>query len=177
MTLDVAAMRQHVTTPLEDDALGRLIAAAYEAIADRIGADTSRGELLHGVGDLLMLSRRAVSVESITEVHGTFTLQLDEDDYELRPGGRTLRRLVTGTNPSYRWRWRNDVRYTPQVGDSDRDRVAVDLVKLEADYQPGLTGERTGDHQITIAANSVFNYAIERDAILNTLYGPPLVLL
>lgn len=177
MALTVEQLRQHIDTPLEDDALERLLAAAYEAIADRVGEDAERGELLSARGDLLMLARRAASIESVTEIHGSATLELDEDDYELRPGGRTLRRLLTGTNPAYCWRYRNDVRYTPHVGDADRDRVAIALVGLDSGYQPGLTGERVGDHQVTFAANSVFNYEIERQSILDSLYGEALVLL
>lgn len=176
MTLDVAAMRQHVTTPLEDDALGRLITAAYEAIDARIGAEGDTGELLHGVGDLIMLARRAAAITSITEVRGTTELDLAADDYELRPGGRSLRRLATGTNPAYRWRGRNDVRYTPMVTEADRDRVAIALVKLDADNQPGVVSERLGEHSVAYAQGDQ-TYAREREAILNSLYGETLVLL
>lgn len=176
MTLDVTAMRQHVTTPLEDDALGRLVTAAYEAIDDRIGAAGDAGELLHAAGDLLVLSRRAESITAITEIRGPTSLALDEDDYELRPGGRTLRRLASGTNPAYRWRGRNDVRYTRFVGEADRDRVAIALVKLDSESQPGVVSERLGDHSVAFGQGAA-TYTDERAAILDSLYGETLVLL
>lgn len=166
MALDVAAMRGHVTTSLGDDELELLIDAAYADIAKRYGPTGSIVEHRRGQeGPVLMLAHRAASVTAVVEDDTTLAV----DDYELRPGGRLLQRKVDGTNPSTYWRGYVEPTYVNAITDAERDRVAIALVKLDSGYQPGVTGERLGDHQITYAANSVFNYEIEREAILASL--------
>lgn len=159
MALSVSEVRGHVATQLGDDELGRLVASAYSSIAE-YAPDPMR-EFITGYGDLLMLSRPAGSVTAIVERGAT----VDADDYELI-GSHTVRRLCR------RWRGRIDVTYALALTDADRDRVALALVQLDLNYRPGVTGERLGDWQVTLAANSVFNYKIEREAVLESLFEP-----
>lgn len=165
MALDVSGVRGFVETSLGDTELGILVAAAYDAITERYGGAevTERRRGQRGV--VLMLAHRASEIDTITEDG----VALDADDFELRPGGRLVERKDDGPNPSSRWRGYVDVVYANAIADAQRDRVAVALVQLDVNNQPGMTGERLGDHQVTFAANSVFNYEIEREAILSSL--------
>lgn len=168
MTLDVDALRGHITTDLGDEALGLLLDAAYEAIDAVIGAGgaeeypTSVTEVITpGPGPLFMLSRPASVIASIEECDTA----LAADDYELITD-QMVRRLSDGTNPASRWRGRCIVTY--HVNDlASRDRVAIALINLDLDYTPGLQSERLGDHSIT--ANVLRSYDAERDAILASL--------
>ena len=175
MSLSVDTLRLHVSSKLGDVALQGLLDAAYEAIDNHLGVIGPVQELIlaSGNGPLLMLSRRALSITSVTEHETT----LAADDYELRSSGQMLYRLNTGTNPRRSWRAvRIDVTYAPYVDEAERDRVATELVKLDLNYKPGLVSEQIGDWQEQFARNDLFNYDTERDAILATL-GSPVMLL
>lgn len=178
--ITVEQLLEHVTTDLGEDALGRLLDAAYEAIEKAAGPGSDSdyasnvSELITpGPGDLVRLSKPATAVVTVTEG----TTDLAADDYELRASGQLLRRLSTGTNPRSRWCGRVDVTYTPVSDVNDRDRVAIALVKLDIDHQPGVQSETLGDHSITFASGGAGNsYAEQRAAILaslspNTLLG------
>lgn len=172
--LTIEELAEHVETGLDPDALALLLAAAYEAIDNHAGASGPVQELLTaGRGDLLMLSRRAASITTIIEND----IELDDTDWELRASGQMVRRLATGDNPARRWRGRIDVTYTALDDENERDRVAIALVKLDLSYQPGVTQETIGAWSQQFAANSVWNYELERAAILATLNASRLVLL
>lgn len=165
------SVREHVETTLGDEALQRLLDAAYETLDEYLGSDTGDyagtiTELLTPrVGDLLRLSRRALSVEAVTEG----TTELEADDYRLRPSGQVIQRLDTGTNPATCWRARADVRYTPLVDGAERDRVALALVKLDLNHDPGIVQETIGSWT-EMRGQQSGAYADERAAILAS-YG------
>lgn len=166
MTLTVADVRKHVTSPLEDPALQKLIDAAYEAIVQRAGAEGAVTDNLAGTsGPLLMLNRVASAITSVTE-NGTI---LDALDYQLRSSGRVLERLRSGPNPRYYWTGRVDVVYTPPSATAARDRVAIALVKLDVEHNPGRSSESIGDYAVSYADNSAMNYTLERESILESL--------
>ena len=168
MTLDVDGLRLHIVTGLDDEALTLKLAAAYEAIDEYLGTDTgSYSELLRQPsGDLLMLSRRASAITSITEGVN----ELAADDYELRASGQMVRRLYTGTYPANRWLGRVDVTYVPLADDNERDRVAIALVQLDLNFNPGLVAERVGDHAETYSAPQAdVGYQQQRAQILSSL--------
>jgi hypothetical protein len=169
MSLDVTALRQHIETELADEALARLLEAAYEAIDEAVGAAADVSEYFRVHGDLLLLSRRAESIASVTENDTA----LETDDYELRPSGLTLRRLDTGTNPRRHWHRRIDVTYRAYNDESERDRVAVELVKLDLAYSPGLVSQSIGawSETYTTGTGSSLDYAAERATILASLGG------
>lgn len=172
MALSVAQLKGHVQSSLGDTELTVLLNAAYDAITERYGPSGSITERRVGTsGPLLLLAHRASEVTAVVEDGTT----LAANDYALRPRGRQLERKDTGTNPGSRWRGYVDVTYVNGISDGQRDRVAIALVTLDVNYSPGLTGERLGDHQVTFAANSVFNYEIEREAILASLEPEELV--
>lgn len=167
MTLTVDALRGHIETGLGDDELGLLLDAAYEAIDLTVGPADSVSELLSaGSGDLLMLSRAAASITSVTECD----VELEADDYAL-VGDQVLRRVATGPNPRRAWTGRVEIAYVPVDDANERDRVAIGLVNLDLNYDPGLTAERLGDHTITYRSGggTTDSYAVEREELLATL--------
>lgn len=170
--LDVDGLRGHVTTDLDDEALGLLLDAAYEAIDAYAGTGAagdypaSLTELISpGPGDLLMLSRPAAGITSVIECDST----LAADDYELI-GAQMLRRLTTGTHPSSRWRGRVQPTYEPKADENERDRVAIALVNLDVNHSPGLVSEKLGDWAETHASGADGSYAAQRADILASLH-------
>lgn len=166
--LTVTEAREHLDTELGDEALERLLVAAYQDIADYAGTATSVSELLMpGSGELLRLSRRATAVTSVIE-RGT---ALADDDYQLR--AQTLERLATGTHPSSRWHGRVDVTYTPFDDEDRRDQAALALVRLDLNHNPGLMSQSLGAWSETYQNNATSSdYPAQRAAILATLDPP-----
>jgi hypothetical protein len=177
MTLSVEDLREHVSTTLGDDALQRLLDAAYETLDDYLGAidgdyDATQTEFLRSSGDLLRLSRRAMAIDAVVE--GTTTL--GDDDYRLSPSGSLLIRLGDGTNPRNCWYGRVEVRYIPLVDGAERDRVAIALVKLDLNHNPGSVQETIGSWSEQQSQGSE-SYATERSAILASYGASALVML
>ncbi len=169
--LTVDELRGHVTTDLDDTALGLLLDAAYEAIDIHAGTGGSEDypasiteRITAGPGDIVMLGRPASSVTSVIEHETT----LDADDYELI-NGQMLRRLPDGTNPATYWRRRMYITYTALSDENERDRVAIALVKLDTTSEPGLQSQRLGDWAETFETGEGSDYASQRAAILASL--------
>ena len=167
--LTATDLRGYVTTVLEDADLERLLSAAYEAIVAFAGPSGAATELVTPRGDLLMLAKRADSITSVSETVYGIATTLSTDDYEL-VGDQVVRRTNDGTHPYRCWRGRVTVTYTPLDDDENRDRVAIALVTQDLNHSPGVTGERLGDWQVSIATAT--DYVREREAILATLYPP-----
>lgn len=167
MSLSVADLRLLHASSLTDAALQTYLDAAYEAIDKYAGVQGPVQELLSasGNGPLLMLSNRAVTISSVIE-NG---VALSADDYALRSSGQMLYRLYDGTHRRRYWYGRVDVTYMPYLDAAERDRVAVELVKLDMNYSPGLTAQEIGDWSEQYARNDLFNYQTERLAILASL--------
>lgn len=169
MTLTVDQLREHVTSELSDEALQRLLDAAYGAIATRIGPAGDRVEQFYGGFRTIGLGRPTDSVSSVSETIGTTTTTLNANDYRLRPDGYTLERLATGTNPRWYWFGTIMVTSTPVGDDATRDEVAIDLCRLALNYNPGLTMEQVGSWTTQFVSSSIWNNAEEREAILGRL--------
>lgn len=170
--LTVDDLREHVTSSLGDDALEMLLGAAYEVIDDRVGSDADVTEVITaGPGPLLMLSRKASAIVSITEG----TTDLDPTDFSV--SGRTLWRLLDGANPQSWWRGRIQVTYTPAVNADRRDAAAVALVSLSLDTLDtgAAQSERIGDWSETFSSTSEVRQ--KRDDILAELSSTGLVLI
>lgn len=166
MILSLAEAREHVTTTLGDAALQRLLDRAEEDIIDVLGPPDSVQEYLHASGDIIMLSRRASAITTILEND----VELEDDDYELRANGQTIRRLRTGTTPSTCWRHRVDVTYVPD-DEGKRQGAQVALVKLDVDFAPGINRERIGEWEQEQASGGSqgVSYDDQRRAILASL--------
>lgn len=173
MALTVDQLREHVTSGLGDDALQRLLDAAYVAIAARIGASGTRTELAFGGFRTIALGRPASSVTGVTETVGTTTTTLNANDYRLRPDTYTVERLSTGTNSRWAWAGAVEVTYTAVDDDALRDSVAIDLVRLALTSNPGLTSETIGAWTEQYASNAQWNSTEEYQSILSRLESAP----
>ena len=175
--MDLTELKGRIpATNLGDEALQSLLDAALEAITARYGdiGDESV-DIRRPTGPSIRLSQRAQSIISVTEQPavgwgswGGRKVDLDVLDWQLRPGGAILERLPTGPNPAYRWRGRVEVHYWPVDDAAERDRVAVDLVKLDLNLQPGLIETSIGtwsEKSSKLAAS----YQTEREDILSSL--------
>lgn len=169
VALTIARLREFVTSSVSNSSLQILVDAAYLAIDDAIGPQGDVKEFFTVHGDLIMLSRRAVSITAVSENVRWAALALAADDYELRPSGQMLVRLRTGTNPRWYWQGRVDVTYRPPDDTANRVRVAIDLVKLDIATNPGLASQSIGTWAEAYTSNSAFNYALERQSILASL--------
>lgn len=166
--MDVETLREHVGPGPSDDVLERLLNAALQTITARYGEPAEEiSEHLHPVGSLVYLSHRTAAVTAVREG----TVLLDYSEYELAGGGKRLRRLDEDAEHTD-WRESIEVTYVPDADDAERDRVAIALVNLDLNYQPGMTGSTVGPWLEQYANNSAQNYKLEREIILNTMRQP-----
>jgi len=164
MPLSVSQFRAFNPAPdLTDEALLILLDAAAEAIVAEIGYPGATTDRFRPRGPLLMLSRPALSITSVTEDDTA----LAADDYELSPSGRILRRLDDGTSPRSYWYGWVDVAYLPRDDTATRQRVQRELVALDISHQPGLSSQSIGTWSETYSSGST--YAQQRSDILASL--------
>lgn len=168
-----AQFREHQATSLGDVPLQRLLDAAEVAIAARVGLLGTLTERRRGGGLFLYLSRRAGTLTTVTERYGdplgVSSVVLDGTDYTLLPDGLTLRREWTGTHPANRWAEDVVVASTAFDDTSERQRVAIGLVKLDLTHNPGLASETIGDWSESYVNGSAMNYEMERESLLSSL--------
>jgi hypothetical protein len=92
-------------------------------------------------------------------------IQLADDDYHILHGGRTLQRLIDGTNGRFFWAPLVRVTYTPIGDQAARDEATIKLVGLDLSYRGGLKSERAGDYSFTVSGDPT----ADREAILSNL--------
>ena len=170
MILTVAELRLLVTSSLEEPALQILLDAEEAAIIAAVGGTGEVTEHIQTNGyHRLVLGRPAGTIASLTEYIGGVATVLSTNDY--RADGYVLARLGRGTNPSWRWAPHVMVVYTPTADMADWKRVQLLLIKLDLDYQPGVTAETIGTWSTQTSNNSVWHYDLERATILASLSG------
>jgi hypothetical protein len=157
-------------TVLSDESLLILLDAAAQAIVREHGPSGATTERLSASGDLLMLSRPALTITTVVEDARWAPVTLAANDYSLSSSGQTLYRLSTGTNPRYYWSGRVDVTYTPFDDTAERQRVQRELVMLDIAFQPGLVSQSIGTWSETYTASGK-SYAEQRADILASLSG------
>ena len=172
MSLTVAQFREHVTSSLGDEAVQRLLDAAYESLVGALGPYEEDGSITEiitprSIGPLLMLSRRAESLSEVIEGDTT----LAADDYELRSSGNVVRRLDDGTNPASYWRNRVYVTYLPQSDLALRAIAQLELVRLEIAFNPLLVSQTIGSWTETYQQGK--SYPEQRADILAALSPQP----
>lgn len=168
--LTPAQFRQHVNTSVADPALQRLLDAAELAITGRVGALTAITERRRGGGSMLYFGRAIGTFTSITERTGDpigwTDVVLDATDYTLLSDARTVRREITGTHKAERWADDVTAVYTPLDDTAERQRVAIELVKLDLAHQPGLSGQSIGSWSESYAA---LDYTETRESLIASL--------
>lgn len=178
--LSVAQLEEHITTTLGDDALGRLLDAAEESIIERAGPAideylvTDTTERFAPRGPVLMLARRATDIVLVTEyAHLALPTTLAADDYELSSSGNLLRRVQGGTHSSDHWNPEVAVTYTPYTDAATRQRVQIELVKLDIAVNPGLSMQVVGSWTEQYQSKP---YSDLREEILASLHADPVVM-
>jgi hypothetical protein len=169
--LTIAQFRALAPSTLSDETLLILLMAAQEDIIRAIGPAGETFEIVSSRGDLLPITRPALSITSVTERVGWpgNEIALAEEDYELSASRRVLRRLSSGTTPAYVWRSRVKVVYVPVDDTASRQRVQGELTKLAIATNPGLVSQTIGQWSEQYAANSAWNVAEEREKLLSSL--------
>jgi hypothetical protein len=168
-------VKERIETDLSDSELDAMITAVQAEIDRRFGAVGAITVHLDGDRDLygdhrfLTLWRALDGSQTVTvvEIDGTDETTLAADDYRVLHGGRTLERLVDGTNGRKRWQRLVRVAYTPVSDQPQRDEVTIKLVQLDVEYR-GLSGERAGDWQASYP-----DAAAEREKLLASLAPRP----
>ncbi len=163
--LTVAELRKHVETPLEDDALRRLLDAAEEDVAHFSAAV----EYITPAGTLLPLTFPASAITTVIENDVTLNVL----DYELSSSGMLLRRLDTGPNPYRTWhRSQAKVTYVRRTNEATKEIVQVDLVRLDL-REPGIRQQQIGSWSESYGnALGTEGYRAQRAQILSRLNGP-----
>ena len=168
MLLTVDQFREHVTTSLPDAALQTLLNAAEAAILEVVGEPgevteyitarpTNDGYAPWGISPgyrRISVARPIASVTSVT-------------DY--RASGYVLQRIPDGTHPRWQWGQRVVVVYTPGDETADRERVQIELVRLDLNAQPGIALETIGTWEERYSGAGLLNYSAERADLLASL--------
>lgn len=160
MTADLAPLRARVETDLGDPALQSLLAAAREAVDERLGPIGPLMERRTPSGPLLRLSQRAVEILTVVENR----VALEAADWLLRPSGHILERVGR-----LRWHGRVDVTYQPLPDTARREQGAIALVKLEIRHDPGIVSAKFGSWAETYTTQGGLSYEEQREAILCAL--------
>lgn len=158
MILTVADLRTFVTSALPDAALQTLLDAAEAAIVGVAGATGEVTEYVAGGYSRIVVGRQIGTLTSITEDD----VLLAATDY--RGSGYVLTRLDDAGNPRP-WGTAVTVVYTPADDTAERQRVQLELVKLDLNYRPGLIAQSVEGFAEQYAAT----YEQSRADILDTL--------
>lgn len=169
-------VKERIETDLSDSELQAMIDEVTAEIERRHGATgeitVQRGGGMHTI----MFNRpidtgEAVAVVEIeSPAHGAAASRttLAADDFRLLHGGRTLERLVDGTNGRLLWAPLVEVTYTPVSSALQRDEIVIKIVQLDITYR-GLDKQvSAGDLSLGGSVTSDA-YSRERDALLAQL--------
>lgn len=181
-------IRERTGTDISDDELTAMIAGIAAEIEVIYGAASGAIEIT--VGDptdrerwkqTLTLARpanpaEAIGIVEIDPADSGATVSrtaLDNSDFRVMHGGRTLQRLNSGTHAEPFWAPLCELTYTPidAVTAAARDEVAIRLIQLDLSYRGLIKSERAGDYQWAGSVSSD-SYAAEREALLAGLGGP-----
>lgn len=166
--MDVAALKEHLPEDLtlEDEALGRLLDAAREAVEDRIGPIGPITEYfaVRPRHKYVRLARRAMTINLVNEA----TVDLEAEGYYLHSSGRLLGRVDTT------WGTPVSVTYTPVPDLARREAAMISLVKLDITHNPGLVRQEIEGWAETyrIAGDIGNTYTQAREDILMSLREP-----
>lgn len=173
-------VKERTGASLSDAELTAMITAINAELDARFGAV---GETTVTIGDLsdptsrfmrnLRLVLPADTAQSITITErqpgnsGLESAEVDlaSDDFRVLHGGRTLQRLLGGTNPREFWAPIVEVTYTPQGNAALREEAVIKLIQLDLSYRGALRSEKAGDYSFTLSGDM----AADREAILQTL--------
>ena len=179
--LTVDQFREHVTTTLPDAALQTLLDAAEAAILEVVGEPgevteyitarpTGSGFAPWGLSvgyRRISVARPIATVTSVTEYLSDEGTVLDTTDY--RASGYVLQRIPDGTHPRWYWGNRVVVAYMPQDETADRERVQIELVRLDLNARPGLAEQAVEGFLERYSGAGLLQYSQERADLLASL--------
>lgn len=162
--VEIAAMIDAITVEL--DARFGAVGPVTVTIGD-LGDPASR--FLRSLR-LVLPADTAQAISIIERQPGNTGLPSDEtelaaDDFRVQHGGRTLQRLIGGSNSREYWAPIVEVTYTPQSNFALREEATIKLIQLDLSYRGGLKSEKAGDYSFTLSGD----FATDREAILQTL--------
>ena len=161
--LTLAQIREHIESDLDNDPLQRLLDETEAEIVRLYGEHATQIDYLDGGEKYLFPSRVVSTVTTLVETEGGTDTSLVATDYSLVYNGRGLLRLNSGTNPRSYWGDSIKLTYVPVSDLDQRERVQVDLVKLETQYN-AVTAEKAGNWSATYP-----EYEAERTKIIERL--------
>jgi hypothetical protein len=170
-------VKERTGSDLSDAELQGMIDAIVTELDARLGP---AGQITVQLGDLsdpdsrfrrtLKLARPLDAGQAVTIVEvepgnsgdASGQVELAGDDYAVLHGGRTLQRVIDGTNGREFWAPLVRVTYTPIGSQAARDEATIKLIALDLSYRGGLKSERAGDYQFTLSGDPV----ADREAII-----------
>lgn len=168
-------VKERIETDLTDAELQSMIDAVTAEIERLYGANEAITVTLPGGGATVSLARPmdTAQAKTVTEIEtlaaggSDSRTELAADDYRILHGGRTLQRLLDGTNGRLQWAPEVEVVYTPVSDAGQREEVTIKLVQLDIEHR-GLASERAGDFQAAYK-----DFTSEREKLLATLSPRP----
>ena len=167
----LARVKERTETDLSDTELQAMIDEIAAEIDLRFGLNAAIIVFLDGdralEGDRRFLTLwRPIDVGpaiTVTEIDITDEIVMAADDFRVLDGGRTIERLIDGTNGREFWERLVKVAYTPISNSKERDEIIILIVQLGIEHR-GLKSEKAGDLTATFA-----DYSVERDKLLARL--------
>lgn len=169
-------LKGRVETDLLDLELQTMIDAEVAEINDRFGDIVEITITEEGRRHFIGLHRRIDETKTvaIVEIDPANTgaaanrTTMATDDYRITNGGRTIERLIDGTNGQDLWSPLVEFKYTPVSDQDRRDETVIKLVQLSITYQGLNKMDSIGDFSRT-GVNAADAYDREREALINRL--------
>ncbi len=169
-------LKGRVETDLTDVELEAMIDAEVGTIVARFGAIAAITALEDGWRRYIVVSNpidetetiAIVEIEPVNTGAAANRTTLSADDYRILDGGRTIERLIDGTNGRSAWAHLVELTYTPISNQAERDETVIKLVQLSITYRGLDKQESVGDHSRagSVTANA---YDREREILINRL--------
>ncbi len=169
-------LKGRVETDVLDRELETMIDAEVAEIVARFGAIASITVREEGRRHFVNVHRPINETETvaIVEIEPANTsaaanrTTLASDDYRITNGGRTIERLIDGTNGRDLWASLVELTYTPTSDQDRRDETVIKLVQLSLTYNGLNKQESVGDYSRTgsVTADA---YDREREVLINRL--------
>ncbi len=169
-------LKGRVETDILDVELQNMIDAEIAEINDRFGDIVEITILEEGRRHFIGLHRRIDESQTIAivEINPANTgaaanrTTMAADDYRITNGGRTIQRLIDGTNGKDLWSPLVEFTYTPVSDQTRRDETVIKLVQLSLTYHGLDKQESVGDFSRTgsVTADA---YDKEREVLINRL--------
>ncbi len=164
-------LKGRVETDLTDLELQTMIDETMAEIEARFGVIGEITILLDGRRKFLVVHRPINDGLTVTVVEISVAFAggvanettLSADDYRIRDGGRTIERLLDGTNGATSWAPVVRLTYTPTSDQPQRDETVIRIVQIDIAAR-GVSAEKAGDYSATY-----HDATKERERLINRL--------